>query len=246
MWLHFINLLHRSWHLFLIGQGTTALGFMSPYIVSFFAVIVAGLLVLHVRGKSAMIQHWKQSLGIVFGAALIGNVLWFGSIFSWDLVKTVYEDHDALVSMIPMARRDQESLDRKTIDSLNGEIEKLKNRQPPVKEQCWMQTATLPAPKDVPTAESTSEAIAFCNTERKAPLFMDVEYNEAPMLAGRILFPQSRQVSMEEMLEDNHIRAKIESPSILPYQIFIVLAYGARQKAPLATKIQIHPINPEH
>jgi hypothetical protein len=70
---------------------------MSPFVVSLVSVIVAGLLLLVVRGKSAMIQHWKQNLTIVVGAVVIGNLLWFGSIFSWDVLKTVFDDHQFLV-----------------------------------------------------------------------------------------------------------------------------------------------------
>jgi hypothetical protein len=98
MWTHFVNLLGKSWHLFLVGQGTTALGFWSPYSIGGLSALVAGVAVLALRGIEAMKQHWKQTLGIVFGAAVAANLIWYGPIFGWDLIKTVYGDHQFLVA----------------------------------------------------------------------------------------------------------------------------------------------------
>jgi hypothetical protein len=100
MWPHFSNLIHRSWQLFLTGQGTTNLGFISVYTIPFYSAIIAGFFILVLRGKSEMIAHGKRSVGLLFGAAVMGNVLWFGPILSWELIKTTYNDHAQLVERV--------------------------------------------------------------------------------------------------------------------------------------------------
>jgi hypothetical protein len=97
MWPHFLNLLSRSWQRFLAGQGTTGLGFVSPYTVPVISAVCAGALLLLVRGKAAMIAHWRQNLGIVALAAAVANLLWYGPLIGRALVQVVYDDHASLV-----------------------------------------------------------------------------------------------------------------------------------------------------
>ena len=116
---------------------------------------------------------------------------------------------------------------------------------PPMKEQCWMQNIAMPPPRTIPLAQSTMETLMFCNYERKAPLFLVVDYDKPPILYGTVLFPEGRHISMQEHTTEKRIFLKVDSPSILPYQVFLVTVYGGDEKPPTATKIQITPINPE-
>jgi hypothetical protein len=94
---HFFNLVSQVWHSFLAGQGTTGLGFFSPILVTALSGTVAAAIILALRGKAAVVANWKQNVAIVFVAAVVGNLLWYGPILGWDVIKTVYDDHKSLV-----------------------------------------------------------------------------------------------------------------------------------------------------
>jgi hypothetical protein len=88
--------------------------------------------------------------------------------------------------------------------------------------------------------------VVFCNKERKAPLTIVVDYDKEPSAAGRIAFSEGRIISFEEYLEGKKLFFKLESPSIKPFQIFIVTVYGNSDKPPLSQNVTISEINPEH
>ena len=115
-----------------------------------------------------------------------------------------------------------------------------------IPDQCWMQNMTVPAPRDVPAAQSASETMLFCSYERKAPFFFVVDYDKDVMGYGPILFPEGRHISAQIFTKGSQAFYKIESPSILPFQIFVIRAYGNGQDAPIATKMRITPVDTEH
>jgi hypothetical protein len=45
-----------------------------------------------------MKEHWKKDVALVLLAALGGVILWYGLIFSWTVVKVVYQDHIRIVA----------------------------------------------------------------------------------------------------------------------------------------------------
>lgn len=124
MWHHFTTLLWRSWHLFLAGQGTTGLGFVSTSAVTAISGLIAALIILASRGKDALKQHIKQNVVIVAVAALAGNLFWYGAILGWDVIRTVYDDHQRLVGAIGGLTQENETLKNPTIKA--EELEKQK------------------------------------------------------------------------------------------------------------------------
>lgn len=97
MWPDFEHLLSHSWSSFLAGQGTSASGFLAPYLVALTSGIIVTLAILHYHGMQAMIEHWKRNAVLVLCAALGGNLIVYVPLFGWNIVKTVYQDHVSLV-----------------------------------------------------------------------------------------------------------------------------------------------------
>jgi len=146
MWHHFTNLLWRSWHLFLSGQGTTGLGFISASAVAAISGLIAALIILVSHGKDALKQHVKQNVVIVAVAALAGNFVWYGAILGWDVIRTVYDDHQELVEANRGLARDIEELRKPTIKAeelekqkrftIRTELGKLLDRNIKIRETC--------------------------------------------------------------------------------------------------------------
>jgi hypothetical protein len=131
MRLHLWNLLGSAKDNFLASQGTSALGFLSQLAVPSLSGILVALLVLVVRGKKAMKEHVIQTAGIVCCAVICADILWFGSLFSWNVVQAAYEDHTSLVARIEMLHKENATLVDPTardsrITELEARVEELK------------------------------------------------------------------------------------------------------------------------
>jgi len=100
MWPHFLNLLARSWRLFLVWMGTTGLGFLTPVVVFLLTVVVTLLVIAAQRGTDAMKDHWKETAALTVGATLCVMLLVYGPIFGWSVIRTVYSDHENLASRV--------------------------------------------------------------------------------------------------------------------------------------------------
>jgi hypothetical protein len=105
MWPHFLNLLHQIWRDFLARQGTTGWGFMSNWMPSILSSLIAVAAIGILRGKQAVIDHWKQSLAIVICSAVAGNCLWFIPVMICTSVGTVYRDHQNLSARVASYRK---------------------------------------------------------------------------------------------------------------------------------------------
>jgi hypothetical protein len=95
MRLHMANVLRHSVTRLLGSQGTTGLGFLTPFVVSVLSALATAVLLFALKGWGSVLEHFGQNLGIILAGTLIGNVLWFSPIFMWSLVKTVEADHQA-------------------------------------------------------------------------------------------------------------------------------------------------------
>jgi hypothetical protein len=107
---------------------------------------------------------------------------------------------------------------------------------------CIMQNITIPPVKKF---LSSSETISFCNRKYSAPLTIAVQFDKNPDATSGLAFPAERTVSAETVLQDHTFFAKLDSPSILPYQIFIVTVHSNDKVPPIATSITINSINPD-
>jgi hypothetical protein len=214
---HLFNLLAGAWGMLMQKTGTSTLGF-ALYGIGFTALgWVAAVLV---RWWNHPRQRFVEAMYVerflgLFIAVLVGALTGIAYIVA--LIGTVYSDHQSLVE-----------------------------RAAPNALHCWMQNMVLPAvPSTVANARSASETVMYCNQERKAPLMVAIDYDATPIATGPVEFPAGRQVEMHQSLSDRRVFVQISSPSILPFQIFRVVVYGAGDTAPVATQIKITPIDPE-
>jgi hypothetical protein len=123
MRLHIANLLGHSASRFLGAQGTTGLGFLTPFTVGGLSALATAVLLFALRGCSAVRQHLGQNVLVVLAGTITGNVLWFCPVFAWSLVKTVEADHQAQVEL--------NKNNKSTTATLEAELErKRQNLQP--------------------------------------------------------------------------------------------------------------------
>lgn len=85
-----------------------------------------------------MKEHMKQTVGIALCAIPCANLLWFGSLFGWDVVRDVYDDHQTSVSQ------------RQSITSANLKLQDQLKAKPATVTNTFTQTAALPAPAPDP------------------------------------------------------------------------------------------------
>lgn len=214
---HFLSLLADSWSALMQKTGTSTLGFIL-YGIGFTAL--GWVAVVSVRWWN----HPRRSFAAAMYAErflglsiVIILTIVMGAAYTVAVVGTIYADHESLVK-------------RARANSL----------------QCWMQNITLNAvPSTVVGAHSASEAIGYCNQERKAPLWMKIDYDTAPIAVEPVQFAEGRQVQANQSLQSKEVFVQITSPSILPYQIFRVEVYGAAESPPLSTGVKIVSVDPE-
>ena len=227
MWTHLFNLLGHSWNALMEQTGTTTLGF-----------ILWTLGIAAVGWAVSVIRKWRdlksKRIGSPLTTALVpsrSQGLFVTAVFVLVLlcffvsvIFTVYAEHQLMVGQI---RESKQKLATRT------------------ESHCWVQNVTLPAPRTFSAANSLSAAIFFCNTERKAPLFVAVEYDKAPLSVGPISFPAGRHLAVNESLHERQVFVNVTSPSVLPYQIFVITAYGRDATPPIATGIKVTTIDTE-
>lgn len=99
MFFHFLHLLGHAWYAFKTALGTTTLGFVAPLLVSLVSIVATLYYILQKRGKDAMLKHWKEDAVIALRVIVVVTFLIYGPIlFFVGLVKTVYDDHERLVT----------------------------------------------------------------------------------------------------------------------------------------------------
>lgn len=140
MWPHFVNLLAQSWHSFRDSLGTTTLGFIAPLVVSVLSIVLTLYSILRQHGKDAMLKHWKEDAKIAVRVTVIVTVLVYGPILFYEgLVKSVFDDHQSLVSTnahLNAQTRDlstrlidaQESAEQRCEQTKGDEIKRLKRQ----------------------------------------------------------------------------------------------------------------------
>jgi hypothetical protein len=210
MWLHFVNLLSRSWDAFLSAMGTTGLGFFTPVLVFALTVIVTLLVIFFREGREKMIQHWRETAGITVVVTVLVMLVVYVPIFTWNVVKTVYRDHADLVSENREIRRQSSRLvDPKPKDDeiaqLKSQIVDLKGRQ----DHVTRPRAALPANHPEPPVEALStltvEGRLTCSLKEGAPLPEAVQQIMAGFGTGAIEGPSGRiELSRKNPVEFRH------------------------------------------
>jgi hypothetical protein len=95
---HLLNLIRHTWEHFVAGLGTTTLGFIVAASIPILIVLVTLLAILKSQGLTAALEHWNSNVrktGKFAGSVTL--TVWLG-LFTWNMVWTIYDDHEQLVS----------------------------------------------------------------------------------------------------------------------------------------------------
>jgi hypothetical protein len=223
---HLFNLLVRSWASLISAMGTTTFALVVGCCGFLFILALNLLSKLHKDGWSWRVtvfnfgHNLKES---VVPTTIVTVGLWMG-LYAVFVIKTIYADHQSLVARV----REQ--------------TQRLSERE---EEHCVMQNVSLFPPRNHPEAKSASETLMFCKTERKAPFYIWIDYDKNLLSVTPLMFSEGRMIDARISLKGGQLFAKVSSPSILPYQMFIATVFGQDETPPIATKLTIHPIDPE-
>lgn len=223
MWLHFSNLFWRILH----GMPAIVSSNWMAWCLGLVGFFLYHLFIFFFRGKEEMKRQWKENIGIGILAGIAGYAI----LFAISAVVTTYDDH-----------HDSTGRWREVVN----EKDKLKvalANQPP--QPCYMQGMNMPPPRTLSGVASSGETWVVCTVEHKAPYMVTIEYDEAPISAAPLLFAKGRQSSYAEILQGKTLFFKVDSPSIIPWQGFLIVVYGRNHMAPQAVKITVNPINPD-
>jgi hypothetical protein len=100
MWSHLLRLLGRSFSSFTGALGNTNLGFIVPFLVPVLVVVIYGGVAYWRQGWPALVEHIWKTLSIAAVVAIAAEVVVYGPIFMWAVVKEIYSDHTALVGAL--------------------------------------------------------------------------------------------------------------------------------------------------
>jgi hypothetical protein len=131
---HFLNLFAQSRDAFLAALGTTGLGWWVQGIIWFVVTELATSLVIwRLRGKESMRTRLKENFKIGLYVWIIVMACVYVPVFGWNVIKSVYADHQEMVKTIAGLKAKQLSLvDPKTRDDeiarLKGESEGLQTK----------------------------------------------------------------------------------------------------------------------
>ncbi|MDP2603469.1 MAG: hypothetical protein Q8S00_12880 [Deltaproteobacteria bacterium] len=229
MWQHFSNLLSASVDRLYGWAGTSTLQILIFTIglptIGFIVTVVWNW---YVGGRKVPLKRaFQEALLFPVIVTIALEVFACGMLLAAAVVMTVYDDH---IKLVETARK------------LAGERDALKGL---VKEQhCWMQNIKIPPNLSV-GAVSSNETVIFCSNKVVAPFMLAVEFDKPPISVAPVAFPEGRIISMDQSLEKSVLFAEIRSPSIPPYQIFLVTAHGGAKVPPQAVKIKITPVDPD-
>ena len=100
MWPHFVSLLLRALHNFLGLLGTTALGWAAPLLGSLLTIGLTLYFIQRREGRVAMLGHWKQNAVVTLKLMFIVTLVIYFPLLSYSVIRTVYDDHESLVSHV--------------------------------------------------------------------------------------------------------------------------------------------------
>lgn len=128
---HLINLLYRSLLSFTASQGGNIWGFVSSNVVAPGLLVILFIVLLREsHGEEAMRIHWRRDGIIGMKSIVLVIVLYYFPIFLWKgVVRTVYEDHMALVAGTSRLTKENGMLNREN-DKLSRDIATLTRNQP--------------------------------------------------------------------------------------------------------------------
>jgi hypothetical protein len=176
VWPHFLNLLQKSWDSFLSALGTTGLGWWVQGIIWFFATEIATYLVVWItRGKAAMKDRAMQNFKIGLYAWLLVMVFVYVPIFGWNVVKTVYSDHQSLVSRVGTIKQERDAALKK-----NQELtDQVKEKQQQIDQNASSKRVYVPnAERDNQEEKQKREVQHRLSEYINSGLFLQGEWNK--------------------------------------------------------------------
>jgi len=113
---------------------------------------------------------------------------------------------------------------------------------PPMAEQCWVNSMTVPPPRFNPAVVSASETFVFCNVPKRSPVMAVIDYDKNPDALGRLQFPDGKTMDGGYYLQGKQALIRFQT-SIPSFQSFMVPAYSWTERAPRALKVKVTAID---
>jgi hypothetical protein len=192
MWPHFVSLLHRAWQSFLGGQGTTALGLITPVLVSVVSAVLTLFVIFLWRGKDELMRHWKGNTAIAVLSAVVVNVLVYGVIFTRSFVHAGFDDHEALKQRVRQLHNENVGLTAELNEHNGPKDKQIAALQKQLGQQCYL-----------PDRQFTKEQRDLLYTTFKGILR---DWKEPPPTIVLGSFPGDH--------ESEHIRSEIEEVAL--------------------------------
>jgi hypothetical protein len=107
-------------------------------------------------------------------------------------------------------------------------------------DHCSMHSYVAPRASDLPSdVVRASQTIVICNKTYDVPYTLIVEFDSNISRAGLIEFPMGGMSEIHESFDDHTISAVIDAPIIRAYEPFIIFAYSANNKPPIAKTLTV-------
>lgn len=201
----------------------------AAWILGFVTFVVTEIVLFMRTPKEERRERIKGN--VLVGVVITGFV--YLTLFAWSTVQTIYDDHHDSTGRWQAVVKEK--------DKLKSELD----TRPP--QGCYMQNVNRKPPQGaIKQAVIANETWVVCPLEFKAPYVLTIDYDRPVVAADPPLFADSRTTKLlSEYLHDQRLLIKVDSPSILPWQGFVISVYGDKLPAPKAVKLNIDSINPE-
>jgi hypothetical protein len=177
-------------------------------------------------------RAFKQALTAILVAVCLEALVWIGLLVAAN-VRMLYERQEDLraenVSIASKLYRYQKEVYQET------------------SQHCWMQNVALnPEPEMLRKgAKSKTLTAVYCRKKIVAPFMITVKFNAQPFLVSDLKFAAGRILSIFQKHGEQLVFAEVRSPSVDPFEMFVVNSYGLGSQAPEAIEINIVPVDPD-
>lgn len=245
---HFISLVHR-WIVESTGAiSSNPLGFALLIVEPLATLLVAGSLLVALRGWEEMKQELAKSISITFLVTLAVQVILFGPVFIWHGVDVIYQDHQKLMRANDKMRgeRDQYQQQAGRVPGLEQQTNNLKTqlgKKPitiktvqQIPQRCWMSSLFGFPDPNMKEAVTETTVILHCNYKVEAPLRAVVEFDMDFIPADIAIQGAGMMTAVGIGKNGKLFLGQVGSPGLQPEQFLIVRVYGVTKRYPLAVR----------
>jgi hypothetical protein len=197
-----------------------------------------------------LIQAFKKYAAATIIGAGVSLTAW-GLLFCWAVVRTVYSDHQSLVSANSGLAAEGKTLTTEN-KNLKAKLESLANTPPKIvtktlpahepEKQCWLSNHFGFPNSTVKGAVTASAAILHCNYKVDAPFVVQVEFDR-DFIPGALVLPGSGVMTgLSEGKQGLVFVGQVQSPALLSNQLPIVTVYGTTDQYPRALRGVVKPL----